>query len=105
MKQSAKCPCWGVSLRRFLMTHKWTREDALREGVLSTRREALRLGGAGIAALAMPAVLRPSAAYAADTLVVASFGGGWAAAMNEAFHKPFTAETGINVIVADGADL
>ena len=69
-------------------------------------RRSVLMGGAALGAgLAMPAVMRVTPALAADPLVVASFGGSWAAAMTEAFHKPFTEETGIPVIVADGADL
>ena len=68
-------------------------------GSLRLPRRAL-LGG-----LAMPFVSIPGRAWAAEQLVVASYGGGWAAAMTEAFHKPFTQETGIQVVVASGTDL
>lgn len=54
---------------------------------------------------AWPLILNPGAARGADSLVIVSFGGGWAEAMKEAFHRPFTRETGIEVIVADGPDL
>ncbi len=72
----------------------------------STRRSWLRGGGLAAASLASgPLILTPGKAKAADQLVVVSFGGGWAEAMTEAYHKPFTAETGIQVVVADGIDL
>lgn len=60
---------------------------------------------AALGAVAMPFISIPGRAWAADQLVVASYGGGWAAAMTEAFHKPFTKETGIAVVVASGTDL
>ncbi len=71
----------------------------------SSRRTFLKTSAFGLASLAAPAVLGVRKASAAEPLVVASFGGSWAAAMTEAFHKPFTEETGIEVIVTDGADL
>jgi putative spermidine/putrescine transport system substrate-binding protein len=58
-----------------------------------------------LGALAMPFIIVPGRARAAEQIVVASYGGGWAAAMTEAFHKPFTEETGIQVVVASGTDL
>jgi putative spermidine/putrescine transport system substrate-binding protein len=60
---------------------------------------------AAFGALAMPFISTPGRAWASEQLVVASYGGGWAAAMTEAFHKPFTQETGIPVVVASGTDL
>lgn len=63
------------------------------------------LKGSAALAFAAPYVLGSRRAWAADQLVVASYGGGWAAAMTEAFHKPFTQETGVQVIVASGTDL
>ena len=73
----------------------------------ATRRDVLR-GARWFAAASVvggPLILIPGKAKAADQLVVVSFGGGWAEAMTEAYHKPFTKETGIPVIVADGIDL
>ncbi|MBM6593109.1 ABC transporter substrate-binding protein [Microvirga pudoricolor] len=67
-----------------------------------SRRHVLRIG---TAALAAPFILRPQSARSAQSIVVASYGGGWAEAMTEAFHKPFTKETGIEVVVAAGTDL
>ncbi|SFJ73179.1 putative spermidine/putrescine transport system substrate-binding protein [Bosea sp. OK403] len=69
-----------------------------------TRRSLM----AGVAAsvVVSPMVISSQRARAADDqLIVASFGGGWAASMTEAFHKPFTEATGIKVVVTDGADL
>jgi putative spermidine/putrescine transport system substrate-binding protein len=72
------------------------------EGCGGTRRTVLRAAGVAIAA---PFVLRPQSARSAQSIVVASYGGAWAEAMTEAFHKPFTKETGIEVVVAAGTDL
>src|SRR5580704_2007940 len=73
----------------------------------SRRRLLTRLAPAALgAALATPAILRPVGARAAGgQIVVGSFGGGWADAMTEAFHKPFTEATGIKVVVTEGTDL
>jgi putative spermidine/putrescine transport system substrate-binding protein len=74
--------------------------------IRSPSRRAFLAAASGLAAvIAAPAVLRGGAALASSPLIVASFGGSWSKAMTEAFHKPFTAETGIQVVVVEGADL
>ena len=43
----------------------------------------------------------PAAALLAQSIVVVSFGGSYARASQEAYHKPFTQETGIEVRLDD----
>jgi putative spermidine/putrescine transport system substrate-binding protein len=62
----------------------------------TTRRDALRLGTA--AALMAPSVLRAQT----PTLVFATWGGSWEAAIREAWFKPFTQKTGIGVRAVSG---
>jgi putative spermidine/putrescine transport system substrate-binding protein len=72
-----------------------------------TRREVLRVG-AGIAAASTPVwplILVPSRARAADRLYLATYGGGYAEALDKAFMKPFAQETGIAVVLTGAADL
>lgn len=98
----------GLVAVRACVEEKMTKNSNGTSGFLSagaSRRTVLKASGAFAAMLATPAYLRTTSALAAEPLIVASFGGSWAAAMTEAFHKPFTEETGVPVIVADGADL
>ncbi len=62
------------------------------------RRQVLKLAGASLFAAAAPGVLRAQA----SELVFASWGGSWEAAMREAWFKPFTAKTGINIRTVQG---
>ncbi|MDN2567468.1 ABC transporter substrate-binding protein [Aquibium sp. A9E412] len=60
----------------------------------ATRRDLLKLGGAGAAIIAAPSVLR---AQSKGEIVFSSWGGSWEAAMREAWFDPFTEKTGIAV--------
>lgn len=70
-----------------------------------SRRGALKMAGAGAAALAAPAILVPGSAKAADRISFITWGGGYRKAWEEAYINPFTKETGIEVAVADTPDL
>ena len=70
-----------------------------------SRRSVLRKGGLiGVSLLAAPVILSRRA-EAADSLVYVSYGGATEDAEVESFLKPFTADTGINVIAATGPDI
>ncbi|HLJ19094.1 MAG TPA: ABC transporter substrate-binding protein, partial [Stellaceae bacterium] len=70
-----------------------------------SRRSVLAKGGLiGAGLLAAPAILSRRAA-AADSLVYVSYGGATEDAEVESFLKPFTADTGIDVIAASGPDI
>jgi putative spermidine/putrescine transport system substrate-binding protein len=70
-----------------------------------SRRSVLARGGLiGAGLLAAPAILSRRAA-AADSLVYVSYGGATEDAEVESFLKPFTADTGIDVIAASGPDI
>jgi len=71
-----------------------------------TRRDLLKAGGAlGAGLLAAPALLTPRSARAADSLVYVSYGGATEDAEVAAFIKPFQADTGVNVVAANGPDI
>lgn len=71
---------------------------------LITRRRLIT--GAGAAAVSGPLIVIAGKARAAkDTVVAATWGGTFAEAQVEAFHKPFEKETGIKVIAAGPPDL
>src|SRR4051812_38125660 len=74
-----------------------SRRKATEMGKISSRREFLsNTASAAIAGLAPSVVVRP--ARAADTvLYVNTWGGSWTAAETEAYFKPFTKETGIEI--------
>lgn len=74
------------------------RDSVPSSGKAIDRRLLLRIGGASLLAVSAPAVLRAQA----RELVFASWGGSWEAAMREAWFKPFTAKTGINVRTVQG---
>jgi len=70
-----------------------------------SRRRVLAGGGVmGAGLLAAPAILARRA-MAADSLVYVSYGGATEDAEVESFLKPFTADTGIDVIAASGPDI
>lgn len=73
-------------------------------GAVSRRSVLARGGLIGVGLLAAPAILSRRAA-AADSLVYVSYGGATEDAEVESFLKPFTADTGINVIAANGPDI
>lgn len=54
-----------------------------------------------VAVLTMPAIA--GRAYSAETLIVRDTGGLFQTAVNEAFYKPFTKETGIEIVGASAA--
>lgn len=95
MRLDARLPTLFGHARGSVMERILRKQEQSRRFILKT----------GAAALAAPFVLRPQSARSAQSIVVASYGGGWAEAMTEAFHKPFTRETGIDVVVASGTDL
>lgn len=74
------------------------RDSVPSSGKAIDRRLLLKFGGASLLAVSAPAVLRAQA----RELVFASWGGSWEAAMREAWFKPFTAKTGINVRTVQG---
>jgi putative spermidine/putrescine transport system substrate-binding protein len=59
------------------------------------RRDLLRVSGGAAAALAMPSIVR---AQDRGRVVICSWGGAFMDAQREAFFKPFTAATGIEVV-------
>lgn len=72
-----------------------------------TRRKVLATG-AGIAAATSvggPLILTAGKARAAGKLYLASYGGTYGEALDEVFFKPFTKETGIEVVQTGAADL
>lgn len=70
-----------------------------------SRRSVLTTGGLiGAGLLAAPALVSRRTA-AAESLVYVSYGGATEDAEVESFLKPFTADTGINVIAASGPDI
>ena len=82
--------------------------DVTHKNAGPTRRTFL--AGSGTAALAAtalsgPLILVPGKAKGAGKVVVATWGGGFQEALTEAFYKPFTKETGIDVVVAGAPDL
>ncbi|HWK97396.1 MAG TPA: ABC transporter substrate-binding protein [Pseudolabrys sp.] len=62
------------------------------------RRKVLKLAATSIAAMAAPRI----ATAQAREVVFASWGGSWEAAMRDAWFKPFTAKTGIDVKTVQG---
>lgn len=70
------------------------------------RRQVLKRGAVLTAGLmSAPHVLRPFEARAAGQVVFASFGGSVLEALDSVFFKPFTKETGIQVITTGAVDL
>ena len=72
-----------------------------------TRRKVLSTG-AGIAAatsVSGPLILTAGKARAAGKLYLASYGGAYGEALDEVFFKPFTKETGVEVVQTGSADL
>ncbi len=67
-----------------------------------TRRKMLKGAGVGAAALAFPVVLAPRKTRAAEQLVVRDPGGPFEKAFQEAFYKPFTKETGVQIVGVAG---
>ena len=61
-----------------------------------TRRNLIATAGAGIAALAAPAIWSPSRAQN-RTLYVNTWGGSWTAAEESSYFKPFTEATGVTI--------
>lgn len=61
-----------------------------------TRRRLITTAGAGIAALAAPAIWSPSRAQN-RTLYVNTWGGSWTAAEESTYFKPFTEATGVTI--------
>lgn len=74
------------------------RISAPSSGKAIDRRLLLKFGGASLLAVSAPSVLRAQA----KEVVFASWGGSWEAAMREAWFKPFTAKTGIEVRTVQG---
>lgn len=66
------------------------------------RRKFLAFGGGVIAA---PAILTPSSGLAAERIVFVSFGGSTQEAQDRTIVKPFSKETGIEVISTSGPDV
>jgi putative spermidine/putrescine transport system substrate-binding protein len=66
------------------------------------RRDVLKGAGVGAAALTFPAVMAPRKTRAAEKLVVRDPGGPFEKAFQEAFYKPFTKETGIEIVGVTG---
>lgn len=62
------------------------------------RRDVLKLSTAALATVVAPSILRAQTAE----IVFSSWGGSWEAAMREAWFKPFTQKTGINVRTVSG---
>ena len=69
-------------------------------------RRAFTLGlGAGVAALAMPAVFTGRAQAADSSITITSWGGSYHEMVKQVFVEPFTAETGIAVQIVDNGDM
>ena len=66
------------------------------------RRQAVKVMGAGAALIAVPEILVPRKARAAERLVVRDPGGPFEKAFKEALHKPFQQATGIEVVGVTG---
>jgi putative spermidine/putrescine transport system substrate-binding protein len=78
-----------------------------RSAVGASRRKFL-VGAGGIAAASAvsgPLILVSGKARAAGKIVVATYGGSYADALNDVYFKPFTAETGVEVVVSPPVDL
>ena len=63
-----------------------------------TRRNLVKIMGAGPALIAVPEILVPRKARAADRIVARDPGGPFEKAMKEAYHIPFQKATGIEVV-------
>lgn len=63
----------------------------------TNRRWVLQAGAALAGTLCAPSILRPAAAAEDNVLYVNTWGGIFTASENEAFFKPFTKETGIQI--------
>jgi putative spermidine/putrescine transport system substrate-binding protein len=71
-----------------------------------SRREILKAGsGLVLATFASPAIVSPASAQSANRLTMVSYGGSYGDFIRDGWNKPFTAETGIEVILAEGPDL
>ena len=73
-----------------------------------SRRDLLKTTGKSglvLAALAAPSIISPTRSQAANRLTVVSYGGSYGEFIRDGWNKPFTAETGIEVILAEGPDL
>ncbi|MGY4352983.1 putative spermidine/putrescine transport system substrate-binding protein [Bradyrhizobium sp. GM7.3] len=76
------------------------------KNLLRTNRRKLLVGaGATAASTIFAPALSRSARAQSKTITVVSWGGSYADAMKKHWIAPFTKETGINVLVADGPDL
>lgn len=74
--------------------------------LLTPSRRGLLRGGAGLLGLAAaPAVITGRAAAADTTLTVTSWGGDYNKSVREVFADPFTAATGIKVVLVDNGDM
>jgi putative spermidine/putrescine transport system substrate-binding protein len=69
------------------------------------RRRFLLGTAAAAGAASWPLILTPGLAKAANKIVFALWGGNYQEAMETAFLKPFTKETGIEVVVAGAPDM
>jgi putative spermidine/putrescine transport system substrate-binding protein len=82
--------------------------DVTHKNAGPTRRTFLTASGAVAAAAAVtsgPLILVPGKAKAADKLVFATWGGQLQEAVTEAYIKPFTKETGVEVVVTGAPDM
>ena len=70
-----------------------------------SRRKFIIGAGAASMAASWPLILTPGKAKAAERVVLISWGGAYRDAVETAFVKPFTAETGIPVVISDTPDL
>jgi putative spermidine/putrescine transport system substrate-binding protein len=70
-----------------------------------SRRRFLLGSGAALAAASGPLILTPGKAKASEKLVLVSWGGQYREAVEAAFVKPFTQQTGIPVTLSDTPDL
>jgi putative spermidine/putrescine transport system substrate-binding protein len=69
------------------------------------RRTFLKTTATAAGAASWPLILTPGLAKAANKIVFALWGGNYQEAMEAAFLKPFTKETGIEVVVAGAPDM
>jgi putative spermidine/putrescine transport system substrate-binding protein len=69
------------------------------------RRRFLATSVAAASSAAWPLILTPGSAKASRKLVIALWGGNYQEAMETAFLKPFSKETGIEVVVAGAPDM